>query len=99
MLSAVHIPESAGADLDQEVLRTNLAWLLRLRWGAIAGQIITVLAVYFWMRIELPLWPVTAIVGIELLTNAGSALWARGKPLVRDWALALLMALDILLLT
>jgi two-component system sensor histidine kinase RegB len=95
----VHIADTARADLDQEVLRTNLAWLLRLRWVAIAGQIITVLAVYFWMRIDLPLWPVTAIVGFELLTNAASAGWARGRPNVREWALAVLMALDVVLLT
>ena len=95
----MHIADSARADLDQEVLRTNLAWLLRLRWVAIAGQIITVLAVYFWMGIDLPLRPVTAVVGIELLTNAASALWARAKPNVREWSLALLMALDIVLLT
>ena len=85
--------------LDHEVLRTHFAWLLRLRWGAIAGQIITIAVVHYGIRIELPLSAVAAIIAVEAGTNAACELWARREPAVREWLLALLMGLDVVLLT
>jgi two-component system sensor histidine kinase RegB len=76
---------------------SNLSWLLRLRWGAVAGQLVTILAVRFAMGVELPLPPLLALVGVEALSNA--LLYARPSRPVPAAALGALMALDVLLLS
>jgi two-component system sensor histidine kinase RegB len=77
----------------------NLAWLLRLRWGAVAGQVLTILVVELGMRIALPIAALSTVVGIELVTNVACARWLRGNPVVREGMLAGLLGLDVLLLT
>ena len=77
---------------------TNLSWLLRLRWGAVAGQLITILAARFALDVELPLPPLLALVGVEALSNA--ILHARPPARVATPALlGGIMALDVLLLS
>ena len=34
--------------------RINFDWLVRLRWAAIGGQLITIAAVHFAMALEIP---------------------------------------------
>lgn len=87
------------ANLDAETNRINLSWLLKLRWGAIAGQIVTILVVHYVLGIALPLTPLFAIVSAELVSNLGCALWVRRKPVVQEAWLTLLMAADVLLFT
>ncbi len=84
---------------DAEAQRINFSWLLRLRWGAISGQAVTILAVDRWIQSDLPLTPLLSIVGIELITNVACAVWAARRPIVREWMLAVLLALDVGLLT
>src|SRR5207237_9853 len=78
--------------------QTNLAWLLRLRWGAIGGQLVTILVVHFAMGVVLPLPPLLALVGVEVLSNLALSLSLSGRPL-GDGALGAVMALDVLLLS
>jgi two-component system sensor histidine kinase RegB len=76
----------------------NLSWLLRLRWGAVAGQLVTILAARFALGIELPLAPLLGLVGVEALSNA--LLYARpAARAVRPSLLGALMALDVVLLS
>ena len=49
--------------------RKNLALLVQLRWLAIAGQLITILAVHFVMDIRLPIAPMLLIAGMAILMN------------------------------
>src|SRR3972149_4945768 len=58
-------------------LRVNLSWLIRLRWGAIAGQALTTVAVDRFMDVPLPLGLLGALIGVELVTNVGATVWAR----------------------
>lgn len=95
MASRQQAPEHA----DEQATRTNLAWLLRLRWGAIAGQAVTIVGVDRLMGIALPLWPLFAIVAIELASNAALGRWARARAAVPERVLVLVMAADVLLLT
>ena len=76
----------------------NFAWLLRLRWGAVAGQVITILGVERLMQVELPLVPLGAILLIEVISNVAALALARGRTVAPWWAGAL-MALDTVLLT
>jgi two-component system sensor histidine kinase RegB len=81
-----------------DIARTNLSWLLRLRWGAVAGQLITILVVRFAMDVPLPLPPLFALVGVEALSNAVSYAWPATRQ-VPPWTLGALMALDVVLLS
>jgi two-component system sensor histidine kinase RegB len=88
------IPERAPAE-EQD--RINLAWLLRLRWGAAFGQLLTILVVRFAMGVALPLLPLLAIVAVEAASNA--LFYAPpARRTVRRWTMGALMTLDVLLL-
>jgi len=78
---------------------TNFAWLLKLRWGAAAGQLVIALFVRFYLDIAIPLAAVLPIIGIELGTNAAAWLWARRHTQVPEAMLAVVMVLDVVLLT
>src|SRR3546814_16639589 len=49
--------------------RKNLALLVQLRWLAIAGQLITIVAVHFVMGIRLPLAPMLLLAGMAMAMN------------------------------
>jgi two-component system sensor histidine kinase RegB len=76
----------------------NFAWLIRLRWGAIAGQLVTVLGVAHVMGIELPLVPLLSVIAVEAASNVGCAIAVRGRA-PREWWLVAVMAFDTLVLT
>jgi two-component system sensor histidine kinase RegB len=77
----------------------NFAWLLRLRWGAIAGQIVLVGLVARVFGIALPLGAISGLVGAELATNVIAVLWARRRRHIDEWMVGLLMAADVGFLT
>ena len=85
-------------DAQAQLLRTNLRWLLRLRWGAVAGQLLTIAVVRFGMGVALPLAPLLALVFVEAISNAVCT--ARGAARETPaWTLGALMALDVVLLS
>jgi two-component system sensor histidine kinase RegB len=79
-------------------MQTDLSWLVRLRWGAIAGQLVTIAAVHYWLRIQLPLGPLVGLVAVEAVTNLGCAPLARrfGR---NETIVGGVLVLDVLLLT
>lgn len=77
----------------------SFAWLVRLRWAAVAGHALTILTVDRVLGITLPMTALFAVVAFEALTNVIATLWqVRGRP-VSAFGLASLMALDVVLLT
>jgi two-component system sensor histidine kinase RegB len=92
-------PRRVTTPSDTEAKRIQMAWLVRLRWGALLGQFVTVLLVDLGMHIELPLLALLIVLGGEAISNVAFAVWARRTLIVRDWALAIPMVLDIMLLT
>jgi two-component system, sensor histidine kinase RegB len=76
--------------------RINFDWLIRLRWAAIVGQVVTIGAVHFAMRLDIPIAPLLALVAVELGSNLLCALLARRRRPRQAW-LAAVMALDVLL--
>ncbi len=78
--------------------KIGLAWLVRLRWLAISGQIaITALAV-LGLKVSLPLLLVAALISLTALSNLGLTLWLRRhEPSSR--ALFAVLVLDVLTLT
>lgn len=80
--------------------RVNLRWLIKLRWGSVAGQLATIFGVTSLVDIHLPLIPLLLIVAVEAASNGAVTLWlSRTKAEVREYQVAALMALDIVLLT
>ncbi len=53
------------------------AWLLNLRWFAVVGQLITVLASGLIAEVELPYIPLLACVLVTAVTNVAYAFWLR----------------------
>jgi two-component system sensor histidine kinase RegB len=84
---------------DVEAQRIHSAWLVRLRWGAVLGQLVTVLLVDLGMGIQLPLTGLMFVLGLEALSNVAFAAWARRAFSISASPLAVPLALDIVLLT
>ncbi|HEY7958126.1 MAG TPA: ATP-binding protein [Polyangia bacterium] len=77
----------------------NFSWLVKLRWGAVAGQIVTVLAVSRGLHVLLPMGALLAVIAVEALSNVGCALVVMGGRPPREWWLVAVMAFDTLVLT
>ncbi|MBX9654189.1 ATP-binding protein [bacterium] len=90
-----------------ERLRINVNWFIKLRWAAVAGQLVTVLSVAFGLNVSMPLIPLFVIIGLTALTNLLLRLWylilgrteqwsawgVRG-----NWIVDAIMTFDVLLL-
>ena len=96
------------ADRFEPPWAVNIQWLARLRWAEIAGQASTVIAGQFLLGGSLPMAPLLAVIGVGLVSNLGLEMTVFGdrrregaQPVVavHEWHLALVMMLDIALLT
>lgn len=85
----------------------NIQWLARLRWAEIAGQAVTVFAGQFLLAGKLPITALLGVIAVGLVSNIFVETYFFGgrrrgdaspKP-VHEWQLALVMMLDIALLT
>src|SRR5213082_2482263 len=76
----------------ESAARINLRWIVRLRWGAVAGQVITILLARQLVRTPLPLLPLLAVCGALALANLAVQIWLDrgGRPTDRACALNLL---------
>ena len=87
-----------GAVRDAQAI--NLSWLLRLRWGALFGQLAVILGVHLGLGLPQRLGPLFATVAVGAASNAALGLWTRRRerpiPEGLTWAV---MALDVVLLT
>lgn len=78
--------------------RIGLAWLVRLRWLAIFGQLGIVVLALFALRVSLPLPLVGGLIAVTALSNLLLMLWLRARdPSAR--ALFGVLVLDVLTLT
>jgi two-component system sensor histidine kinase RegB len=85
--------EPAAAEGGQN--ETNLPWLLRLRWGALAGQLLTIVFVRYVMRSPIPIGSLFGLLAISLLTSVAWRLRPPGVVIRSSW-LGATMVLDIL---
>jgi two-component system sensor histidine kinase RegB len=79
--------------------RINLSWLIKLRWGAAAGQLATILFVHLVMKVPLRLAPLLALVGLAALSNGALTMWLRRARAVGEGVVVAVLTLDVLLLT
>ena len=85
----------------------NIQWLTRLRWAEVAGQAATVLVAQFLLGGVLPIAPLLAVVSVGLVSQLVIEMYFFGDRrrgvvtprTVDEWQLALIMMVDIALLT
>jgi two-component system, sensor histidine kinase RegB len=77
----------------------NLSWIVKLRWAAMAGQLVTIGVVHEGMGIELQLAPLLGLIALSTATNLVAFGWTvRGRS-VAPWVIPALMVFDTVLLT
>jgi two-component system sensor histidine kinase RegB len=77
----------------------NLSWIVKLRWAAMAGQLVTIVVVHEAMGIRLQLVPLLGLITLSLGTNLFAFWWTQKERAVPPWAVPSLMVFDTLLLT
>ncbi|MEO8927614.1 MAG: ActS/PrrB/RegB family redox-sensitive histidine kinase [Caulobacteraceae bacterium] len=73
--------------------------LIRLRWLAITGQALMLLAVALWLKFPVPYWPCIAIILASALLNLSLTLAGAGRRRARPWEAGGQLAFDIVQLS
>jgi two-component system sensor histidine kinase RegB len=86
--------------LRAEAHRINFNWLVKLRWVAVTGQVLTTWGARNLLDLPLPVAPLMMLIGATTISNLVFALWSRaGGKGIGEWTVASVMALDVGLLT
>ncbi len=84
-------PPAPSGPSAESTVSDNLRQLIQLRWIAVFGQLVAILAVHYGLGISLPLVPMLAVVASLALANFAAALWlAHLRVTNREIMLALL---------
>src|SRR5690606_17716055 len=74
-----------------------LSWLLKVRWGAVAGQLVALAFVRFVLALDLPYLPLLGLVAFTAVSNAALTFW--GRPAADTCTLPVVLAVDGVVLT
>src|SRR5689334_19017584 len=79
--------------------RITLEWLVRLRWGAVGGQLFTIAFVNLVLGVDLPIAGLVGIIGVTTVTNL--VLWQllQTDHVPSAPVIGVILVLDTLLLT
>lgn len=99
MHSVVPHNNPTGGEKNPASARIAFAWLLHLRWGALAAQVLLVLIALFFLEISLPYRIISGILAFEIITNLLFGLLKKKEMALPDQLFGLVMFLDISLLT
>ena len=100
--------EKALASVRHERIRLNFSWLLKLRWAAVLGQLLTVAVVHYGIGLDLPRTKLLGMIAIAAITNIGLVLWYKRSARTGKWdaletsaefLIGSIMTLDVFLLT
>lgn len=86
-------------DAVQPGLEPTLAWLIRLRWTAVAGQMATVAVAHWCFDLAMPLNGVIALIGLTAVSNAFLMLRAKGAAPLRRSLFVRVLFVDTVILT
>lgn len=92
LLVGARVP-AAEPDSD---LSLGLSWLLKLRWGAVGGQLLALGIARVLLAEDLPYGPLMGLVGFTALTNAALTRW--GRPGASTWHVPAVLVLDVVIL-
>ena len=77
----------------------RLRTLVLIRWVALTGQLVSLLAVHFTLGFELPLWPTLGAVGLSALVNVLSTVLWPPQTRLGDTDAALYLGYDVIQLS
>jgi len=80
-----------------DAFRVNFAWLVRLRFGAVLGQLVVIAAVSAGLHVRLPLAALGLVMALELLLNVWSLMVLRRAREIGERHVTLGVGLDLLL--
>ncbi len=89
----------SGVQAQDARAAVSLPWLTRLRWGGVAGQLVTVAVGHWTLGLALPLAPVLSLIGIAVVTNLALGRWLRAGGSAGPVLCGGVLVLDTLLLT
>ena len=92
-------PRTHTAPVARDLDTLNLAWLTRLRWAAIPGQLATMAGASLAFDLVLPWGPLALVLVAEVILNTISELWLRRGHPVTELAMVGAMLADLLALT
>jgi two-component system sensor histidine kinase RegB len=93
-VSADHSRTEVRSESDQQV---GLAWLLKLRWGAVGGQLAVLAFVRVVLDLDLPYLALVGLTTFTALTNAALLIFP-SRP-AKDWRLPAVLVTDSVVLT
>ena len=99
MHTAVPHRNSAGEEKDSAPVRIAFPWLLHLRWGAVAAQVLLALIAFFFLEINLPYLIISGILAFEIITNFLFVFLKRKETPLAEQIFILAMFLDTALLS
>lgn len=97
--AALTPPADVGQAPEKLAGRNNLLQLIQMRWLAVAGQLATILAVHFALRIALPLPEMLTLLGALAAFNIACWLRSRTAGRVSDTELLCGLLVDVLILS
>ena len=77
----------------------TVAWLVRLRWGAVLGQTATIAVAIFGLDLQLPIFPLALLVGVTVVSNGLLAARLRMVDDVSTRTIGLVLAADVFVLS
>ena len=92
-------PVNRAKTISTSALSVNFAWLVRLRFGAVLGQLIVIVAVSSLLGAVLPLVALGIVMALELLLNVWALARLHGKKPIAERHVTLSMGADLLLFT
>ncbi|PLR27581.1 histidine kinase [Caulobacter zeae] len=97
-LSGARAADNAAGPADA-IARQNMLQLIHLRWIAVVGQVVTILAVHFSLGFHLPLAAMMLVLAALVVLNLFSLLRLKSAKPIGPYDLFLALALDSLALT
>lgn len=91
------VPATLSAEELPSPWGVNFRWLVRLRFGAVLGQVVVIAVVRLGLHIALPLFALSVILLLELLLNAWAMLLVRRGTPIREGHVTVSVGGDLLL--
>lgn len=83
-------------DEPDSELSLGLSWLVKLRWGAVGGQVLALGVARLVLAEDLPYGPLAGLVAFTAVSNAALSHW--GRPGKTSWHLPAVLVLDVVIL-
>ncbi|MDH3393402.1 MAG: ATP-binding protein [Desulfobulbaceae bacterium] len=98
-MPSTHIPASSQSPIIGNPSKITFAWLLNLRWVALACQIVLVSFIHFFLNIKLPTMIILSIFLFIIVSNLLFFYIIRRQSMIPQVLFSLVMFIDVILLT